>query len=253
MHGTTVHGAQRVKTATGGEVAAPLPATYYYPLSPMARGVEAARLVSGKADGGLSVGIVGLGSGSLACYSRGNEAWRFYEIDPVVVKLASDPRLFYFLPHCRPGADIVVGDARVTLAKEPAGAFDYLVIDAFSSDAVPMHLLTREALQLYLGKLAPNGLLALHVSNRHLDLVSVAGAVARSIPGAVAALADDRPANPGFDRSVSQVVFVAKSQAALAPVLAWKDAKAIEAGAVQPWTDDFSDILGAILRRYLAK
>ena len=253
MHGTTVHGAQRLKTASDDAVAAPLPATYYHPQSPMARGVEAARLGSGKPDGGLRVGIVGLGTGSLACYARADEAWRFYEIDPVVVKLAIDPRLFYFLPHCRPGADIVVGDARLMLAREPAATFDYLVIDAFSSDSVPMHLLTREALQLYLDRLAPNGLLALHVSNRHLDLVSVAGAVAKSIPGVIAALAEDRPANPGFDRSVSQVVFLAKSPAALQPVLAWEGVTAIEKGATQPWTDDFSDILGAILRRYAAK
>jgi hypothetical protein len=253
MHGTTVHGAQRLKTADGGAVATPLPATYYYPQSPMARGVEAARLASGKADGGLRVGIVGLGTGSLACYGRANEAWRFYEIDPVVVKLATNPQLFHFLLQCRPGADIVVGDARLTVANEPAGAFDYLVIDAFSSDAVPTHLLTREALQLYLDRLSSNGLLALHVSNRHLDLMSVAGAVAKSIPGTSAALVVDRPGERGFDKATSQVVFVAKSAAALAPVLEWKDTKRIDEAAVQPWTDDFSDILGSIVRRYRSK
>jgi len=250
MHGTTVHGAERLKTASGEAVAAPLPATYYHPGSPMARGVEAARIAAGRGGGSLRVGIVGLGTGSLACYSRPSDTWRFYEIDPVVVRLARDPRLFSFLARCRPDADVVVGDARITLAREPAGAFDYLVIDAFSSDSVPTHLLTREALQLYLDKLAPDGLLALHVSNRHLDLASVAGAVARSIPGVSAAFVHDRPNATGFDRAVSQVVLAAKSPAALEGVLRWHDAKRVEAAAVRPWTDDFSDIVGAIVRRY---
>jgi hypothetical protein len=253
LHGTTVHGAQRILDASGQPVAAPLPATYYYPGSPMARGVEMARRLTGKTAGGLRVGSVGLGAGSLACYSRPSESWRFFEIDPLVVKLASDPKLFNFLSRCRPDADVVLGDARLTLAREPAGGFDYLVIDAFSSDSVPVHLLTREALALYLDKLAPNGLLALHVSNRHLDLVSVAGAVALSVPGAHAALADDRPEDKGFDAAASHVVLISKSEAALAPLLEWPDVTAIETSAVAPWTDDFSDILGAIVRNYRQK
>jgi hypothetical protein len=250
MHGTTVHGAQRIKSASGEAATTLVPATYYHPQSPMARGVEAARLASARPAGQLRVGVVGLGSGSLACYARAAEDWRFYEIDPVVVKLASNPQLFNFMSQCRPGADVVLGDARLTLAKEPAGSFDYLVIDAFSSDSVPTHLLTREALQLYLDKLAPNGLLALHVTNRHLDLMSVAGAVATSIPGTYAALADDRPADPGFDAAASKVVFVAKSATALRSVLGWKGVTPMEKSGLVPWSDDFSDILGAILRRY---
>jgi spermidine synthase len=216
----------------------------------MARGVAAARAASGKGGGAFRVGSVGLGAGSLSCHARPEETWRFYEIDPVVVKLASDPKVFNFLPRCRPGADIVLGDARLTLAKEPTGGFDYLVIDAFSSDSVPVHLLTREAVELYLGKLAPQGILALHVSNRHLDLTSVASAVALSIPGTIVALADNRTEDQGFDTASSHVVFVARTRAALSQVLTWRDVAEIEGAAVTPWTDDYSDILGSILRNY---
>ncbi len=147
----------------------------------------------------------------MACNSRPGEQWRFYEIDPVVVRIARDPARFRYLSSCRPDADIVMGDARLTLAKEPPAAFDYVVIDAFSSDAVPVHLLTVEALDLYISKVNPDGLVALHVSNRHLDLVSVATAVAHAIPGLHAAIAIDRPKSGGFDHSASFVVFVSRS------------------------------------------
>ncbi|MFM1814433.1 MAG: hypothetical protein RLZ98_1128 [Pseudomonadota bacterium] len=253
MHGTTLHGAQRLKDKDGNPVEAPLPATYYYPGSPMAKGVEFARQVSGKTAGGLNVGSVGLGAGSIACYSRPSESWRFYEIDPVVVKLASDPKLFSFLSRCRPGADIVVGDARLTLAKEPDQKFDYLIIDAFSSDSVPVHLLTREAIAMYLSKLRPDGILALHISNRHMDLVAVAGATAHAVPGTHAALADDVPKVQNFDQSASHVMFITKSKKALEPILASKNVTAMGAPKVAPWTDDFSDIVGAIWRTYKKK
>ena len=137
MHGTTIHGAERIMDKSRNLVIKPVPAAYYHPKSPLARGVVAARQVSAKSEGGVVVGTVGLGAGSMSCYSRPDESWRFYEIDPVVVKIARDERLFTFLSRCRPGADIVLGDARVMLAKEPVSYFDYLIIDAFSSDAIP--------------------------------------------------------------------------------------------------------------------
>jgi spermidine synthase len=251
MHGTTLHGAERIVDGAGNPLPVPVPATYYHPASPMARGVEAARLASGKLQGGLNVGIVGLGTGSLSCYARSGETWRFYEIDPVVVKLASDPNLFTFLARCRPSAKIVVGDARLTLAKEKPSAFDYLVIDAFSSDSVPVHLLTVEALALYLDKLAPDGILAVHVSNRHLDLASVTAAVADTVPGTFALFAADRPVERGFDSFDSHVVFITRSAKARALVRAWKDVRGFDKGPVPPWTDDYSDIPSAIWRKYV--
>lgn len=250
VHGTTIHGAERIKDKNGRPVRDSMPATYFYPGSPMARGVEAARGATKAGGTGFAAGIVGLGTGSLACYSRPEESWRFFEIDPVVVKIASDARHFSFLSRCRPNPDIVLGDARLTLAKEPAARFDYLVIDAFSSDSVPVHLLTREALTLFIDKLKPNGLLALHISNRHLELASVASATTQSLPGTYTALVDDRPAGEGFDEVSSQVMFVAKSIDALRSVLEWKDAGPGDNGSTAVWTDDFSDVPSAIWRRY---
>jgi spermidine synthase len=253
MHGTTIHGAERIMDQAGKPAAAPVPATYYYPASPMARGVGVARDIAARNGHSARIGIVGLGAGSMACHARSQEAWRFYEIDPVVAKIARDPSRFRFLAHCRPDADIVIGDARLTLAKEKDASFDYLVIDAFSSDSVPVHLMTVEAVRLYLRKLTPDGLLALHVSNRHLDLVSVAGAVARALPGTHAVLADDRAPERGFDAASSYVVFMSRSAEALQPVRAWQDVQPIEAGETAAWTDDYSNILSALWRKYRHK
>jgi hypothetical protein len=251
MHGTTMHGAQRIREADGTVVAEPKPTTYYYAGSPMVRGVSAARSASGKADGDLNVGVVGLGTGSLACYGRSSETWRFYEIDPVVLKIASNPTHFSFLSRCRPNADVVLGDARLTLAKEKSGTFDYLVIDAFSSDAVPIHLLTVEAVKLYLDRLAPKGLLAIHVSNRHMNLVAVAAAVGHAIPGMQVALADDRAAQMGQDGTSSQVVYMSKSPDTMVPIYAWPDVAPLGPGDVTAWTDDYSNVLTAIWRKYV--
>lgn len=252
-HGTTIHGAQRLVDAQGKAVAEPLPATYYYPEGPMARGVDVARAAVGKANGGLSVGIVGLGAGSMACYSRDNETWRYFEIDPVVVKIASDPSRFTFLSRCQGKGKIVVGDARLTLVKEPTAGFDYLIVDAFSSDSVPVHLMTVEALQLYLEKLSPNGILALHVSNRHLDLVDVLGAAVARLPGVKAVLTEDRVRSLTFDKAGSRVVFLTRSDASMAEIEKLPYAREMPAPTLAAWTDDYSDVLGAIFKQYRAE
>lgn len=248
-HGTTVHGADRLIAEDGSRVERPIPMTYYYPGSPMVRGAEVVRAGKGP-DAPMRVGVVGLGSGAMACNSRPGETWRFYEIDPVVARIARDPARFRYLSTCQPDADIVMGDARLTVAKEPAGSFDYLLIDAFSSDAVPVHLLTVEALQLYLSKVGPDGLVALHVSNRHLDLISVATAVAAEISDLHVAVAIDKPGASGFDRLPSKVVYVSRSPATIERALALPFARQPEKSAVDAWTDDFSDILSALWKTY---
>jgi hypothetical protein len=253
LHGTTLHGAMRIKDAAGQPVAAPLPATYYYPGSPMARGVEAARQATGKSAGGLVVGSVGVGAGSIACYSRPNETWSFYEIDPIVVKLATNPKIFTFFSRCRPEAAFVLGDARLTLAKAAPGAFDYLIIDAFASDSIPVHLLTKEAVELYLSRLSPHGILALHISNRHMDLDDVAQTVARAIPGTHAVSVNDQPTSRTLDELASRVMFLSRSSVALDPIRALNGAKSVSAVdptgvPSKPWTDDYSNVLRAIWR-----
>jgi len=249
LHGTTIHGAQRIKDEDGRLIAHPVPMVYYYPGGPMARGADAARRTTGKTGVEFRAGVVGLGAGAMACNTQAGERWRFFEIDPAVVKIASNPKQFTFLESCQPNADVVLGDARLTLAKEGAGTFDFLLIDAFSSDAVPVHLLTKEAIALYLDKLTPNGILALHVSNRHMDLHTVASATAKALPRTFVGLADHRTISKGLDAASSHVVFVTRSPEALKEVLSLPYVSAVEGAGVTPWTDDFSNIISALWRK----
>ncbi len=253
LHGTTSHGAQRLKTADGVAIMPPVPATYYHPESPMAMAVGVARNISGTASKDFRAGIIGLGVGSMACYSKPEETWRFYEIDAAVVAVASDPKRFNFMSSCRPNADVVLGDARLTVAKEQPASFDYLQIDAFSSDSVPTHLLTAEAVKLYLTKLKDKGVLAIHVSNRHLDLAPVASAAALATPGTHVAVVKHNPKVVSFDSAPSVVVIVTKDAAAIAPVAQWQGAKMQDGATVPAWTDDYSDIVSALWRVYGAK
>jgi hypothetical protein len=249
LHGTTLHGAQRIRDAEGRPVDKPVPMAYYHPGAPMTRGVEMVRRASGKSGPEFRAGVVGLGAGVMACNARAGERWRFFEIDPVVVKIASNPKHFSFLSTCQPGADVVVGDARLTVEKESDGTFDFLLIDAFASDAIPVHLLTKEAISLYLDKLAPDGLLALHVSNRHLDLQTVASSTAKALPGTFVGLASDRVTGKGLDAVPSEVVFVTRSEKTFEQVRTLPYVRAVNGIVVTPWTDDFSNIISALWRK----
>lgn len=255
LHGTTIHGAERVRTPAGAPVERPVPATYYASGLPLADGFDLARAATGKTTGGLSVGIVGLGAGALACHVRPDESLRLFEIDPAVVRIARSPKFFRFLTVCQPEADLALGDARLTLGAEPAGSFDYLVIDAFSSDAVPVHLITREAIGMYLDRLTENGVLALHVSNQFMDLDTVASVTALSLAGSHAVAVRRMPphrqaGDGGFDGSESWVVFVTRSAVTAARLAMIPDAIDAARPGVAPWTDDYSNIVGAILRRW---
>ena len=245
MHGTTIHGAERLRDASGAPVSGrPEPLTYYYVGGPLSEAIALTRA----AHGGLgSVAVVGLGAGSLACYRAAAEPWTFYEIDPQVVRIARDPRLFRFLSDCAPAAPIVLGDARLTLAAASA-RYDLIVLDAFSSDTVPVHLLTQEAFVVYLARLAPHGVLVVHVSNRHLDLAPVVAAAAAA-NGLVAARKDEELgdlADAKF-KAGSSVVALARDSADLAGLAGWGHLGATP--TVSAWTDDYSNILGAMVRR----
>ena len=177
IHGTTLHGAQRFLDDNGQPVDDTTPTTYYYPQSPMGQTIAKRReVLAAKGEKGR-YGIVGLGTGSSSCHKREGETWRFFEIDPIVISIAKNPKNFTFIAKCQPNPDIVVGDARLTMAKEQDDSFDLFIIDAFSSDAIPVHLLTAEAMKMYLAKLKPDGVVLLHISNRYLDLDSVLGAI----------------------------------------------------------------------------
>ncbi len=169
LNGKTLHGMQSVDPARRGEALA-----YYHRTGPIG---EVLALYGGETR--KTIAAVGLGAGALASFAQPGQAWTYFEIDPVVLKLASDPRFFSFLRDSRAKLRVVLGDARLSLLREPEGKFDLIILDAYSSDAIPVHLVTREALALYLRKLADGGLLAFHISNQHLDLEPVFGNLAR--------------------------------------------------------------------------
>jgi hypothetical protein len=247
IHGTTLHGAQRIRDDQGNRVDDPTPATYYYDNSPIALTIGKVRERLGDKKG--RYGVTGLGAGSLACHAKEGEAWRFFEIDPVIVGIASDPRYFTFLAHCQPNPDIVLGDARLTMAKEADNSFDLIIVDAFSSDAVPVHLMTAEALRLYLDKVKPDGIVLLHISNRYLDLDSVLGATVKLLPGVHGFIISDDSADGSYAQSTSTVAVFAKSSEALEPLRSLEERSDFDDGNLKPWTDDYSDILGPFLSK----
>ncbi len=163
-HGTTKHGAQRLAAGLSRT-----PLTYFSRPGPIGQ------LFSefDKVNGNWEIGIVGLGAGTLACYAKDGQQWAFYELDPLVIDIASNPEYFTYISQCNPKIRMVPGDARLSLEKERDHKFDLFVIDAFSSDSIPTHLLTQEAIKLYFDKIKPGGILALHITNRHLALKNV--------------------------------------------------------------------------------
>lgn len=250
QHGTTLHGAQRIRDNSGKPVASITPATYYHPYSPMASAVRLTSVLAARARTEAKFGIIGLGAGSLACHSSAGEVWRFFEIDPVVVSIANS-RKFTFMANCQPDADIVLGDARLTFAREPDESYDLVIVDAFSSDAIPVHLLTAEALQLYASKIKPDGAVLLHISNRYLDLEQVLAATFPAIGGLSAVTIEDQTAEDGYAVTSSTVVVYGKSWQAIDQFRGIPGARNLPAPASQkPWTDDFSDLLGPFLAQY---
>jgi hypothetical protein len=248
IHGTTLHGAQRIRDDEGKPVDDQTPATYYYPNGPMALTIGKVRERLGEQKG--RYGLIGLGAGSLGCYAKDGEVWRFFEIDPVIIGIAKNPRYFTFLSHCLPQPDIVLGDARLTMTKEASESFDLIIVDAFSSDAVPVHMMTVEALRLFLDKVKPDGIVLLHISNRYLDLDSVLGSTIKVLPGVHGFLISDDTADGSYAQSTSTVAVFAKSSEALEPLRSLKEISEFEDAGLRPWTDDYSDILGPFLSKY---
>ncbi len=248
-HGTTLHGLIRIRDRDGRPMTGrPIPLTYYHPDGPIA---DTLRAVPGAADG-RDLALIGLGTGSHACNGTDADRWTIYEIDPLVVRIARDAARFRFLSACAPTARIVLGDARLTLSHAPGAAYDYLLVDAFSSDSIPVHLLTREAVALYMKRLRPGGLLALHISNRNMELASVVAAIAKDL-GLAARIRRDHPAgaaNNPDGRTASVVVALARDPATLAPLDAAADWTPLAPTGTAAWTDDYSNLVAAIWRKY---
>jgi SAM-dependent methyltransferase len=241
-HGTTLHGAQALDPRYRCR-----PLTYYAPETPIGQvfsAVRAERMT-------MNAGAVGLGTGAVAAYVREGDTLTFFEIDPTVVEIASDPAHFSYTSECAKGkVGFVVGDARLTLAKQPPEVFDILLIDAFSSDSIPSHLLTAEAIRGYLQHIRPDGVLVLHLSNRHLELIGPAVAAAQAAGGvALVQHHDAPPGSPPLWQSSEDVVIVGRNAAALSAFendVRWTDG---DARGVTPWTDDYVNLVGAIYRR----
>jgi spermidine synthase len=241
-HGTTLHGVQNL--TPGGETE---PTSYYARRSGVGHAIGALPIFHSP---NAAIGVVGLGTGTLSCYARPGQDWRFFEIDPAMVRIARNPAIFTFLSRCAPQAKVVLGDARLSLAREPAGRLDLLAVDAFSSDAIPIHLLTREALQVYRRALKPDGLLLVHISNRYLDLEPVLAAAAKS-DGWHAAAFDYSP-EPGEEgRNLSRSIWVAMTRDKDS-LMTLRIASAEDAHLWRPllgrpgfpgWTDDYASIL----------
>ncbi|PKQ02716.1 MAG: hypothetical protein CVT72_16575, partial [Alphaproteobacteria bacterium HGW-Alphaproteobacteria-11] len=239
MSGTTAHGFERQDVMR----ARPEPATYYHARGPLGR------MMTGIGARFGSIGVLGLGIGNMACHARPGQDWTFYEIDPLVAALARDRRFFHSLETCTPEARIVTGDGRLKVAAEPAARFDLLVMDAFSSNAVPVHLLTREAFDIYGRALAEGGVILVNVSNRHLDLAPV---VARTAAEAgFLALEQDFDPGPAREGEVlaysSRWVALARDAGTLADVAATGPWIEVRGQARAPlWTDDHASLFGAL-------
>lgn len=242
MHGTTLHGTQSQVPALMNQ-----PMTYYAPPSGVGRAFAAAPRLFGQ---GARMGFVGLGTGTLACYAKPGQRWTAFEIDPTIVRIARDPKLFSYIERCKPDLRIVLGDARQTIAKETPGGLDMLALDAFSSDAIPLHLMTTQAFAAYARVLSRDGVLLVHISNRHLDLQPVVAAIAAQ-SGWFASIYRYRPAKrmpSGLIYTKSDWIALTRTPERLAEL---QRASGDPAGwfplekrkGLHPWTDDFAAVL----------
>ncbi len=235
LHGTTLHGKQI--HYPNGQLE---PLTYFHPSGPI--GQVFSSLASHRLQ---RVGVLGLGIGTLVAYAQPSQQWTFYEIDPTVVQLARDRRFFTFLTDAKVKPAVVLGDGRLALQQTADQTYDLLIMDAFSSDAIPVHLVTHEAVQLYLSKLAAGGLLAVNISNRYINLEPVLAALAKEV-GLVGLQQRDEQVSVR-DRAAGKLpshwVLLARQQQDFGSLVQDQRWRSLAATTVRPWTDDFSNIV----------
>jgi hypothetical protein len=228
-NGTITHGEQFLNAKYRDD-----PTTYYGPDSGVGRAIQ-----TGQERSSERVGVIGLGAGTLACYGRPEDSYRFYEINPLVIRVAQEQ--FTFLRDCPARLAVVPGDARLSLEREPAQNFDVLAVDAFSSDSIPVHLLTREAFALYFRHLNAHGVLAIHVSNRYLDLAPVVAGTAASLGKEARLVANDE--DEENDILASEWVLVANRPDYFAdPSLRDHAQRIVASRRLRTWTDDYSNL-----------
>jgi hypothetical protein len=241
VDGNTLHGMQSLDPRRANQ-----PLLYFYRGAPIGDVFRALRVHHQSAR----IGVVGLGAGSLSCYGRRGDSWTFFELDPDIDRIAHDRKLFTLLPRCNPRARIVLGDGRLSLAKRPDHGYDLLALDAFNSESVPVHLLTREALALYRRKLAPHGIVVFNVSNHFVDLRSVLANLAADA-GMAAYERDDLNAGRSEGRAPSRWIVMADRPSDLATLPAtagWQ--RLAPDPSKRIWTDQYSNVL-SVLRWHL--
>jgi len=226
--GTTVHGLERLSAGR------PEPLEYYSTVGPAGQAIF--ELPAATTE---RIAVVGLGAGAMACY---RPQTTFYEIDPAVVDIARDPRLFTYLRECP--SRVVVGDGRRSLDREPPGRFGLLAVDAFNSDAIPIHLITREAIELYLARVGPHGALLFHISNRYVDLEPVLANAARDL-GLVCRSQRHEPTPEQQDRGygISKWALLVREEGDLGDVASNEHWRACRGDGARVWTDDYSDLV----------
>jgi len=246
VHGDTFHNYQLREPALQK-----VPTSYYVEGGSIHASIEALR---DKLGGNIDVAVVGLGAGAMVCYEQPGDKWIYFEIDPAVVDLAKNTKYFNYIEQCAPNADIRIGDARQKLQAVPEGSLDMVVIDAFSSNSIPAHLVTREALELYRSRMTPDGLVFFHTSNKMLDVTSVverlaedAGLTARYID------LDEFPGNPYAQYGSRATGILMGPDAVMQSVTAgdhryktWTPSR-----HVKVWTDDYSSVVGTLLAETL--
>jgi hypothetical protein len=240
LHGVTIHGAQY----TAPEKRRVL-TTYFHRDNPLGQVFYALD----KGERFHRVAVVGLGAGTVACYRKPGQDWTFYEIDPLVVRLATDPRYFTFMSECAPKSRIIIGDGRLSLAAAADGEFDLIIVDAFSSDAIPVHMITREALALYMQKLRPRGIVMFQITNQYVELTPVLADLAAAA-GLTAYKPGPRlmiPPDDRYEHMESLWIAVARTPEDLEGL---EDEEGWELLPRVPrdrlWTDDYSNIVGAL-------
>jgi SAM-dependent methyltransferase len=236
LHGDTIHGIESTEPSRAGQ-----PLSYYYSGGSVSDVIDVLR-ARGTSQ---RFGILGLGAGTMAAFADAAHHVTFYEIDPAVVPIAQ--KYFTFVPRCGANCDIIIGDGRLQLAQERDGSFDLLLLDAFSSDSVPTHLLSREALQMYLSKLKPDGLLVFHVSNRYLNVEKLVSALV--VDEGLAALSrfDDAGDLRNLGKSSANHLVAARRLTYLEPIAGRPGWKRIDRpDGFRPWTDDYSNLMSLI-------
>ena len=240
-HGTTLHGMQSLEPSRRTEAL-----TYYHATGPFGQAYSALTDVEYRRE----IAAVGLGVGTLATYATAGQRWTFFEIDPAIERIARTDAYFTFLSTCGDRCRVVIGDARISLGKVPEQTYDLLALDAFSSDSIPVHLMTREALDLYVSRLAPGGAIVMHVSNRHLRLAPIVARLAAN--RGLAALQQIESSGTGWPagKSGSHWIVIARNAEDLGSMVFDPRWKRLEAPPSTPlWTDDFSNILSVLSLR----